>query len=113
MHHVFISALKEQQKLDNEEEFYDSSSDEEEDFKEEEEAEFEPLFGDLKKEIDHDLERKQLAAEERKARIAAGEEVEEEEKEKKTEKEEDDASVEVELDTTRVFTRTNILNFLR
>lgn len=65
VHHVFISALKEQFKLDNEEEFYDSSSDEEEDFKEEEEAEFEPLFGDLKKEIDHDLERREKAAEER------------------------------------------------
>lgn len=69
------------------------------------------MFGDLKKEIDHELELKEKAEEERKAKIEAGEVVEEEKKEKKAEK--DEQTVEVELDTTRIFTRNDILNFLR
>lgn len=52
--HIFISALKEQEKLDGEglESSDDEESDEDADVKKEEEKEFEPMFGELKKKID-------------------------------------------------------------
>jgi hypothetical protein len=59
VHHIFFSALKEQERLDKEEQDdYDSESDE---FavEKEEEKEFEPMFDDLKKKIDIENELKE------------------------------------------------------
>mmetsp|Transcript_13352 Transcript_13352/g.22700 ORF Transcript_13352/g.22700 Transcript_13352/m.22700 type:complete len:345 (+) Transcript_13352:417-1451(+) len=65
INHIFISAKQEQEKLDLEEldeEDEDEMEDEEEEDLEEEEKkkEFEPMFADLKKEIDLDNQNKQI-----------------------------------------------------
>ena len=58
VNHVFVSALKEQEKLDTviDESEEEDSSDEQE----EEEKEFEPLFDELKKKIDIENELKEM-----------------------------------------------------
>lgn len=54
--HIFFSAKLEQEKLDNEDMIIEEDSDEDFDVDDEEEKEFEPLFDDLKKQIDHENE---------------------------------------------------------
>ena len=57
--HIFFSAKMEQNKLDEQSDDEESSS-EDEDLKVEEEKEFEPMFDDLKKEIETNDEEKKV-----------------------------------------------------
>jgi len=84
--HFFCSALKEQQKLDQEEIEEESEYDSEDVEEEKEEKEFEPMFDELKKKIDIENELKEAGQE-----IAEPKKVEEEV---------------LEFDTTHVFTRS-------
>lgn len=61
VNHVFVSALKEQAKLD--EEVIEEESEEDSDLEDEEEKEFEPMFEDLKKKIDIENELKEINGE--------------------------------------------------
>jgi len=89
--HIFFSALLEQERLDNEDNVIEEDSDE--DFEdEEEEKDFEPLFDDLKKQIDHENELKE-----------AGIEIE---KPKKNEERE------IKFNTTEVYTRELLIELL-
>lgn len=104
MNHIFISALKEQEKLDSEaqEVIEEESEDSDIEKLKDEQKEFEPLFGDLKNEIDLENELK-----------------EEEEKQKEEGDEEKDEDPEVKekevvrINTTKVFSRDDILAYLR
>ena len=61
VNHVFVSALKEQEKLDDV--AIDEESDEDSEENEEEEKEFVPLFDELKKKIDIENELKEIHGE--------------------------------------------------
>ena len=96
INHIFFSAKKEQEKLDKEELDEQSSEESDDEFavpKEEENKEFEPMFEDLKKKIDFENELK---------------ENEEEKIEVKKEAEKD----KLELNTTQIFSRDQLLAFL-
>lgn len=90
VNHVFVSALKEQEKLDT---VIDSSSDESDDSNEEEEKEFVPLFDELKKKIDIENELKEINGE--------------------TQPIEEPKRVAGQINTTEIFTREDILGVLK
>lgn len=104
VNHIFFSAKKEQEKLDGEAK--ESGDEESEDSEAEqlgdEEKEFEPLFGELKNQIDLENEKK-----------------EEEEKQGQGKEQADEADAEVkqeeaiQINTTKVFSRVDILEYLR
>lgn len=107
VNHIFISAKKEQEKLDCEgQEPIDEESDESDSKEDAAECnqEFEPMFGDLKKEIDIENEKK---AEEEKqpAEKADDGESNAEEREAKL--------PQAEINTTKVFSREDLLEYLR
>lgn len=94
VNHVFVSAIQEQAKLD--EEVIEEESEEDSDLLEdEEEKEFEPMFDELKKKIDIENELKEMN----------GEEKDKEEPKKEAEP--------GQINTTEIFTRENILHVLK
>ena len=98
MDHIFISAKKEQEKLDAADEDSDDESEVSELEVDEPEKAFEPMFGDLKTQIDHENEKK---AEDNKT-----ESKEDMQKEVKKESR-------VQVGTTKIFSRDDILAYLR
>jgi large subunit GTPase 1 len=94
--HIFISAKNEQEKLDMEEEDYDDEEGEDEQSEEEEQKTFEPLFADLKKQIDIENELKERDQ----AQLA---------KDLGKEKGEED----IRFNTPEVFTRAKFLHILK
>ena len=95
VNHIFFSAKKEQEKLDSQE-LEEEVSDESDEFavKKEEEKEFEPMFDELKKKIDLENELKEMEGETK----VTEDKVPEKKK--------------LELNTTEIFSRNQLMEFL-